>query len=115
MSEVLEAVRSTPVSGFEEVNREELEEMLNDGDATCVEDILDEENSDDGGGDAASGADDLDLRKVTTRKLSQILGVCTSFHEMIQNIEESEAGEREKKYWIFFYQISRNYQMQYSD
>ena len=112
MTEVLQAVRSIPAPGFEEVNREDLEEMLNDGDATSVADILDEENSD--GGDAASDEDEPNLRKVTTQKLSHILGACTSLHEMIADIGESEAGEREKIIGLVN-QILRNYQQQYND
>ncbi|KAK3888476.1 hypothetical protein Pcinc_007470 [Petrolisthes cinctipes] len=114
MNEVLKAVRNIPAPGFEEVNREDLEEMLRDGDATgSVDDILDEEDSDDGG-DAASEAEEHEQRKVTTQKLSHILGVCTSLHEMIQDIGESEQGEKEKMIG-FVNQISRNYQKHYND
>ncbi|KAK3876891.1 hypothetical protein Pcinc_018354 [Petrolisthes cinctipes] len=113
MNEVLKAVRNIPAPGFEEVNREDLEEMLRDGDATgSVDDILDEDSDD--GGDAASEAEEHEQRKVTTQKLSHILGVCTSLHEMIQDIGESEQGEKEKMIG-FVNQISRNYQKHYND
>ncbi len=53
MNEVLEAISSIPSPGFEEVNREDQEEMLNSGEAaSSVANILDEGDSDDG--DAAS-------------------------------------------------------------
>ena len=50
MNEVLEAIRSIPAPGFEEVNREDLEEMLNSGEATSsVANILDEREGRAGG------------------------------------------------------------------
>ena len=111
MNEVLKAVCSVPAPGFEEVNREDLEEMLSDGDATNV-DILDE-NSDDNG-NAASDAEEPEQSKVTTQKPSHILGVCTSLYDMIQDIGEKEPGEREKIIG-FVNQISSHYQKQYND
>ena len=86
--------------------------MLSDGDATNVDDILDGNSDDDG--DAASDAGEPEQRKVTTQKLSHILGVCTSLQDMIQDIGENEPGEREKMIG-FVNQISSHYQKQYND
>ncbi|KAG7163069.1 Tigger transposable element-derived protein 1-like 169 [Homarus americanus] len=109
MNQVLETVRSIPAPGFQEVTREDLEELMQEVNTNDVEDLLEDEE---GGasGDAVSDAGETEQRKVMTQKLSLLLGVCTSLQEMIQDIE-SESGEREQMIG-FVESISRKYQKQ---
>ncbi|KAG7164465.1 hypothetical protein Hamer_G003672 [Homarus americanus] len=74
---------SIPAPGFQEVTWEDLEEPMQVGNTNDVEDLPEDEE----GGDAASNAGETNQRKVTTQKLSLLLGVCTSLQEMIQDIE----------------------------
>ncbi|KAG7171185.1 hypothetical protein Hamer_G027370 [Homarus americanus] len=106
MNQVLETVCNIPAPGFQEVTREDLEEPMQEGNTNDVEDLLEDEE----GSDAASDAGETEQRKVTTQKLSLLLGVCTSLQEMIQDIE-SESGEREQMIG-FVESISRKYQKQ---
>ncbi|KAG7157478.1 E3 ubiquitin-protein ligase synoviolin-like 1 [Homarus americanus] len=106
MNQVLETVRSIPAPGFQEVTREDSEEMMQEGNTNDVEE---------GGesGDAASDAGETEQRKVMTPKLSLLLGVFTSLQEMSQDIE-SESGEREQVIGVIE-SISRKYQTQYNE
>ncbi|KAG7163472.1 hypothetical protein Hamer_G004624 [Homarus americanus] len=90
MNQVLETVRCIPAPGFQEVTRVDLEELMQEGNTNDVEDLLEDEGGE--SGDAASDAGETEQRKMTTQKLSLLLGVCTSLQEMIQDIE-SESGE----------------------
>ncbi|KAG7178251.1 hypothetical protein Hamer_G028977 [Homarus americanus] len=109
MNQVLETVRNIPAPGFQEVTREDLEEPMQEGNTNDVEDLPEDEE----GSDAASDAGETEQRKVTTQKLSLLLGVCTNLQEMIQDIE-SESGEREQMIG-FVRSISRKYQKQYNE
>ncbi|KAG7169544.1 hypothetical protein Hamer_G030943, partial [Homarus americanus] len=109
MNQVLETVCSIPAPGFQEVTREDLEEPMQEGNTNDVEDLPEDEE----GGDAASDAGETEQRKVTTQKLSLLLGVCTSLQEMIQDIE-SESGEREQMIG-FVESTSRKYPKQYNE
>ncbi|KAG7161156.1 hypothetical protein Hamer_G024210 [Homarus americanus] len=111
MNQVLETVSIIPAPGFQEVTREDLEELMQDGNTNDVEDLLEEEGGE--SGDAASDAGETEQRKVTTQKLSLLLGVCTSLQEMIQDIE-SDSGEREQMIG-FVKSISRKYQKQHNE
>ncbi|KAG7154582.1 hypothetical protein Hamer_G020005 [Homarus americanus] len=108
MKQVLETVRSIPAPGFQEVTREDLEEMMQEGNTNDVEDLLEDEE-----GGESGDAGDTEQRKVTTQKLSLLLGVCTSLQEMIQDIE-SESGEREQVIGVIE-SISRKYQTHYNE
>ncbi|KAG7176275.1 Small nuclear ribonucleoprotein Sm D3-like [Homarus americanus] len=108
MNQVLETVRSIPAPGFQEVTREDLEEMMQEGNTNDVEDLLEDEE-----GDESGDAGETEKRKVTTQKLSLLLGVFTSLQEMIQDIE-SESGEREHVIGVTE-SISRKYQTQYNE
>ncbi|KAG7169160.1 hypothetical protein Hamer_G028145, partial [Homarus americanus] len=108
MNQVLETVRSIPAPGFQEVTREDLEEMMQEGNTNDVEDLLEDEE-----GDESGDAGETEKRKVTTQKLSLLLGVFTSLQEMIQDIE-SESGEREHVIGVIE-SISRKYQTQYNE
>ncbi|KAG7177166.1 hypothetical protein Hamer_G000415, partial [Homarus americanus] len=110
MNQVLETVRSMPAPGFQEVTREDLEELMQKGNTNDVENLLEDEEGGESG-DAASDAGETKQRKVTTQKLSLLLGVFTSLQEMIQDIE-SESGEREQVIGVIE-SISRKYQKQY--
>ncbi|KAG7175341.1 hypothetical protein Hamer_G001402 [Homarus americanus] len=112
MNQVLETVRSIPAPGFQEVTREDLEELIQEGNTNDVEDLLEDEEGGESG-DAESDAGETEQRKVTTQKLSLLLGVCTSPQEMIQDIE-SDSGEREQMIG-FVESISRKYQKQYNE
>ncbi|KAG7159342.1 Autophagy-related protein 101-like [Homarus americanus] len=112
MNQVLETICSIPAPGFQEVTREDLEEMMQEGNTNDVEDLLEDEEGGESG-DAASDAGETEQRKVTTQKLSLLLGVFTSLQEMIQDIE-SESGEREHVIGIIE-SISRKYQTQYNE
>ncbi|KAG7169723.1 putative Tigger transposable element-derived protein 1-like 323 [Homarus americanus] len=105
MNQVLETVRSIPAPGFQEVTREDLEDMMQEGNTNDVEGLLEDEECGDAG--------ETEQRKVTTQKLSLLLGVFTSLQEMIQDIE-SESGEREQVIGVIEY-ISRKYQTQYNE
>ncbi|KAG7168420.1 E3 ubiquitin-protein ligase SH3RF1-like [Homarus americanus] len=72
----------------------DLEEMMQEGNTNNVEDLPEHEEGGESG-DAASDAGETEQRKVTTQKLSLLLGVFTSLQEMIKVIE-SESGEREQ-------------------
>ncbi|KAG7155722.1 Tigger transposable element-derived protein 1-like 106, partial [Homarus americanus] len=111
LNQVLETVRSIPAPGFQEVTREDLEEMMQEGNTNDIEDLLEDEEGGESG-DAASNAGEAEQRKVTTQKLSLLLGVFTSLQEMIQDIE-SESGEREHVIGVIE-SISRKYQTQYN-
>ncbi|KAG7158424.1 hypothetical protein Hamer_G007051, partial [Homarus americanus] len=101
MNQVLETVRSIPAPGFQEVTREDLEEMMQEGNTSDVEDLLEDEEGGESG-DAASDAGETEQRKVTTQKLSLLFG----FQEMIQDIEsESGEGARDWSYRIYFKEI----------
>ncbi|KAG7164884.1 hypothetical protein Hamer_G017286 [Homarus americanus] len=82
MNQVLETVRSIPAPGFQEVTREDLEELMQDGNTNDVEDLLEDEEGCESG-DAESDAGETEQRKATTQKLSLLLGTCTSLQEMI--------------------------------
>ncbi|KAG7165117.1 hypothetical protein Hamer_G004901 [Homarus americanus] len=112
MNQVLETVRSIPAPGFQEVTREDLEELMQDGHTNDVEDLLEDEEGGESD-DAASDAGETEQRKVTTQKLSLLLGVCTSLQEMIQDIE-SDSDEREQMNG-FVKSISIKYQKQYNE
>ncbi|KAG7174512.1 Jerky protein-like 17, partial [Homarus americanus] len=112
MNQVLETIRSIPAPAFQEVTREDLEELMQEGNTNDVEDLLEDEGGGESG-DAASDAGETEQRKVTTQKLSLLLGVCTSLQEMIQDIE-NESGEREQMI-EFVESISRKYQRQYNE
>ncbi|KAG7169060.1 hypothetical protein Hamer_G011764 [Homarus americanus] len=112
MNQVLETVHSIPAPGFQEVTREDLEEMMQEGNTNDVKDLLEDEEGGESG-DAASDAGDTKQRKVTTQKLSLLLGVFTSLQEMIQDID-SESGEREQVIGVIE-SISRKYQTQYNE
>ncbi|KAG7163854.1 hypothetical protein Hamer_G019125 [Homarus americanus] len=112
MNQVLETVHSIPAPGFQEVTREDLEKPMQEGNTNDVEDLLQDEEGGESG-DAASDAGETEQRKVTTQKLSLLLGVFTSLQEMIQDIE-SESGEREQVIG-FVESISRKYQKQYNE
>ncbi|KAG7158136.1 hypothetical protein Hamer_G008751 [Homarus americanus] len=94
------------------MTREDLEELMQDGNTNDVEDLLEDEEGGESG-DAASDAGETEQRKVTTQKLSLLLGVCTSLQEMIQDIE-IDSGEREQMIG-FVKSISRKYQKQYNE
>ncbi|KAG7172038.1 hypothetical protein Hamer_G001014 [Homarus americanus] len=98
--------------GFQEVTREDLDELMQEGNTNDVEDFLEDEEGGESG-DAASDAGETEQRKVTTQKLSLLLGVFTSLLEMIQDIE-SESGEREQVIGVLEF-ISRKYQTQYNE
>ncbi|KAG7164010.1 hypothetical protein Hamer_G014477 [Homarus americanus] len=68
MNQVLETVRSIPTPGFQEVTREDLEELMQEGNTNDVEDLLEDEEGE--SGDAASDAGETEQRKATTQKLS---------------------------------------------
>ncbi|KAG7172935.1 hypothetical protein Hamer_G017919 [Homarus americanus] len=108
MNQVLETVRSIPAPGFQEVTREDLEEMMQEDNTNDVEDLLEDEE-----GGESGDAGETEQRKVTTQKLSLLLGVFTSLQEMIQDIE-SESGEREHAIGVIE-SISRKYQTQYNE
>ncbi|KAG7177189.1 hypothetical protein Hamer_G000442, partial [Homarus americanus] len=108
MNQVLETVRSIPAPGFQEVTREDLEEMMQEGNTNDVDDLLEDEE-----GGESGDAGEAEQRKVTTQKLSLLLGVFTSLQEMIQDIE-SESGEREQVIGVIE-SISRKYQTQYNE
>ncbi|KAG7174700.1 Aminomethyltransferase-like [Homarus americanus] len=112
MNQVLETVRSIPAPGFQEVTREDLEEIMQEGNTNDVEDLLEDEEGGESGY-TASDAGETEQRKVTTQKLSLLLGVFTSLQEMIQDIE-SESGEREQVIGVIE-SISRKYQTQYNE
>ncbi|KAG7154589.1 putative Tigger transposable element-derived protein 1-like 324 [Homarus americanus] len=112
MNQVLETVRSIPAPGFQEVTWEDLEEMMQEGNTNDVEDLLEDEEGGESG-NAASDAGETEQRKVTTEKLSLLVGVFTSLQEMIQDIE-SESGEREQVIGVIE-SISRKYQTQYNE
>ncbi|KAG7170874.1 hypothetical protein Hamer_G012437, partial [Homarus americanus] len=112
MNQVLETVRSIPAPGFQEVTREGLEEMMQEGNTNDVEDLLEDEEGGESG-DAASDAGETEQRKVMAQNLSLLLSVFTSLQEMIQDIE-SESGEKEQVIGVIE-SISRKYQTQYNE
>ncbi|KAG7154818.1 hypothetical protein Hamer_G025723 [Homarus americanus] len=69
---------------------------MEEGNTNDIEDLEDEE------GGKSGDAGETEQRKVTTQKLSLLLGVCTSLQEMIQDIE-SESGEREQVIGVLEY------------
>ncbi|KAG7154896.1 hypothetical protein Hamer_G024965, partial [Homarus americanus] len=111
-NQVLETVCSIPAPGFQEVTREDLEELMQEGNTNDVEDLLEDEEGGESG-DAAIDAGETEQRKATTQKLSLLSGVCTSLQEMIQDIE-IDSGEREQLIGSVK-SISRKYQMQYNE
>ncbi|KAG7154518.1 hypothetical protein Hamer_G026210 [Homarus americanus] len=84
----VESARSVPAPGFREADAERIDESLKENDEEMTDDVADEAREDDAGEEPK--------HKITTSKLSPILGTRSNIREQVEESSENERVHRQR-------------------